>query len=103
MLEFVPAAADGVPAQAGNLDQGLDATPASLEGEQAHKTTAVLLVQRHQHVIDRAVLVGLTAVAMLLALPTGTYMNSPSSLSLHDHSLWASVQAASAVRLTGAR
>jgi hypothetical protein len=87
MLDFVTTATDGVPAQAGNLNHGLDAAPASLQSEQAGKPPAVLLVQRYQHPIDCAVLVGLTAVRMLLALWTGAHMNSPSSLFLHDHSL----------------
>jgi hypothetical protein len=81
MLNLVPPATDGVPAQASNLDHGLYATSASLEGEQARKPATVLLVQGHQHAIDRPVLVGHIAVRMLPTLLAGTDMNAPSTLS----------------------
>jgi hypothetical protein len=85
-LQFVPPTTDRVSAQAGRPNHGLDSAPALLQGQQAYKATAVLLVQGRQHAIDRSVLVRHSAVRMLLTLLTGTHMHTPSNRVFHDRS-----------------
>jgi hypothetical protein len=86
-LHFIAAASNGRMAQTRNLAEALYTATTPLQGQQTGKAAAALLIQRHQHPVNRPVLLGDCTVWVRLTGQTGAPVFNSLRLAFHSLSL----------------